>query len=69
MDQDKEKAKALQGKIHSLVVDINAIARELDEISNSLASEFKGIGAGNSALSLQKAANKYRSVTRELMKI
>ncbi|WP_251548757.1 hypothetical protein [Neobacillus muris] len=61
--------KELQIKINSLIVDIAAIARELEEISEGIGKEFKGIGAAKSASSLQMAANKYQSVINELRKI
>ncbi|WP_042462803.1 hypothetical protein [Neobacillus dielmonensis] len=61
--------KELQSKINSLIIDIQAVARELEEISEGIGSEFKGIGSIKSASSLQKAANKYKNVIRELRKI
>jgi hypothetical protein len=61
--------KNVQGKVASIIAEINEIARELDDISQGLGREFKGIGSVKSASSLQQAANKYRKVTYELMKI
>jgi hypothetical protein len=61
--------KNVQSKVASIIADINEIARELDDISQSLGREFKGIGSVNSASSLQQAANSYRKVMYELRKI
>jgi hypothetical protein len=61
--------KAVQHKIASLIEDINAIARELDDISRGIGTEFKGIGSAKCASSLQNAAEKYRRVGHELRKI
>lgn len=59
----------VQNKINSIIAEINAIASELEDVSHDLVHEFKGIGATNSASSLQQAANQYRNVTHELRKI
>lgn len=56
-------------KINSIIYEINAISRELDEISNGLNREFKGIGSTKSASSLQSAADKYRRVGTDLRRI
>ena len=61
--------KNVQSKVASIIADINEIARELEDISQGLGREFKGIGSMRSASSLQQAANKYRKVTYELRKI
>jgi hypothetical protein len=61
--------KKVQNKINSIIAELNAIASELEDISHDLVREFKGIGATNSASSLQWAASKYRSVSHELRKI
>ena len=61
--------KNVQYKINSIIAEINAIASELEDISQDLGREFKGIGAAKSAASLQRAASKYRSVSHELRKI
>jgi hypothetical protein len=65
----KEMDKYVQSKVSSIIVEINEIARELEEISHDIGREFKGIGSMNSAQSLQQAANKYRKVSYELRKI
>jgi hypothetical protein len=59
----------VKNKINSIIYDINAIARELEEISNGLRYEFKGIGSVKSASSLQNAAYKYKRVSQELRNI
>lgn len=56
-------------KINHIIGELNSIARELDDLSNGIAREFKGIGADKCAQSLQSAAQKYRSVGHELRKI
>ncbi|WP_449537775.1 hypothetical protein [Ferdinandcohnia sp. Marseille-Q9671] len=56
-------------KINSIIYEINAITRELDEISNGLNHEFKGIGSVKSASSLQNAADQYRRVGHNLRRI
>lgn len=61
--------KNVQNKVASIIADINEIARELEDISQGLGREFKGIGSVKSAASLEQAANKYRKVTYELRKI
>ena len=59
----------LKNKVETIIAELNAIARELDEISQGINREFKGIGAIQCASSLQSAAGKYRAVMHELRKI
>ncbi|MFK9090273.1 hypothetical protein [Bacillus salipaludis] len=59
----------VKNKVHTIIAELNALARELDEISNGINREFKGIGSVQSASSLQSAAGKYRTVINELRKI
>ncbi|EKN71483.1 hypothetical protein BABA_01240 [Neobacillus bataviensis LMG 21833] len=59
----------VKNKVQTIIAELNAIARELDEISQGINREFKGIGAVQCASSLQSAAGKYRAVTHELRKI
>jgi hypothetical protein len=61
--------KNVKSKVTSIIAEINEIARELEDISQGLGREFKGIGSMKSASSLQQAANKYRNVMHELRKI
>jgi hypothetical protein len=61
--------KNVQSKVAGIIADIKELARELEDISQGLGREFKGIGSMRSASSLQQAANKYRKVTYELRKI
>ncbi|QCJ44171.1 hypothetical protein FAY30_20925 [Bacillus sp. S3] len=59
----------VKNKIHTIIAELNALARELDDISQGINREFKGIGAVKCASSLQSTAGKYRSVIHELRKI
>ncbi|AGK55717.1 DUF1732 domain-containing protein [Bacillus sp. 1NLA3E] len=59
----------VKNKINSIIAQTQAIARELDDISQGLTREFKGIGAEKCASGLQKTAVKYRRVINELRKI
>ncbi|MFJ5713565.1 hypothetical protein [Neobacillus sp. NPDC093127] len=59
----------VKNKIDSIIAELNALARELDDISQGINREFKGIGAVNCASSLQSAAGKYRAVIHELRKM
>lgn len=59
----------VQRKINNIIYEINAISRELDQISNDINREFKGIGSVKCATSLQTAADNYRRVGYELRRI
>ena len=59
----------VKNKIHTIITELNSLARELDEISQGINREFKGIGAVNCASSLQSAAGKYRQVIHELRRM
>lgn len=61
--------RKVKNKVNSIIYDINSIVRELEDISNGLRNEFKGIGSIKSATSLQSAASQYRRVSNELRKI
>lgn len=69
MIRGKEMDKNVQSKVSSIIAEINEIARELEDISQGIGREFKGIGSVNSAQSLQQAASKYRKVSHELREI
>jgi hypothetical protein len=59
----------VKNKIDNIIAELNALARELDDISQGINREFKGIGAVKCASSLQSAAGKYRAVIHELRKM
>ena len=59
----------VKGKINRIIAESYAISRELEEISQGINREFKGIGATQCASSLQSAAQKYRNASNELRRI
>lgn len=58
-----------RNRINSLIAEANAIARELEDISQGINHEFKGVGANQAKLSLQKVANAYRQLSNEYRKL
>lgn len=59
----------VKNKINRIIDETRSIARELDDISQGLTREFKGIGAEKCANGLNRTAGKYRYVGNELRKI
>ncbi len=59
----------VRSKINRIAAEANAIARELEDISNGLSHEFKGIGSVKAASGLRRSAEKYRYVSYKLKRI
>lgn len=59
----------VKSKINRIAAEANAIALELEEISNGLGLEFKGIGSVKAATGLRRSAEKYRYVSYKLRRI
>ncbi|PIB65663.1 hypothetical protein [Pseudomonas sp. 2822-17] len=59
----------LKMKVNEIIREINAVSRELEDISQGLTNEFKGIGANSCASNLLKASNHYQRVSNELRKL
>ncbi|TCN24104.1 hypothetical protein [Mesobacillus foraminis] len=59
----------VKSKINRIAAESHAIARELEEIAEGIAREFKGIGVAQCSSSLQGAAQKYHRVSSELRRI
>lgn len=57
-----------RNKINELISEANRIAMRLEEISNGINSEFKGVGANFSRTSLQELAQSYRQLANEFRK-
>jgi hypothetical protein len=56
-------------KINSIIAETQSIIRELEDISNGINREFKGIGSDKCANGLHKTADKYRNVIQTLRNI
>lgn len=59
----------VKSKISRIAAEADAIARELEDISQGLSREFKGIGSVKAASGLSKSADKYRYVSSQLRRI
>ncbi|MBM7618445.1 hypothetical protein JOC95_000287 [Bacillus tianshenii] len=59
----------VKSKISSIIQEISVITRELEDISNGINHEFKGIGSNYSSASLRETAQNYRNISNELRKI
>ena len=55
-----------QGELNAIRNEIASIIRELDSIADGVRRDFVGIGNDKCAQSLDKAANNYRYVKRQL---
>ncbi|PZD94577.1 hypothetical protein DNH61_16550 [Paenibacillus sambharensis] len=76
VDKQKEREEAerrersrTRAEINDIIRQLHAVSRELDQLAESVGSEFKGIGSPMCASSLKSNADKYRQVAGQLSRI